>query len=214
MVQTGGYWESGHYNRMSERHKLPSSIRAYQRAEEDAIRRCITLESDILEVGSGTGRILRVLQDDARQLVGLDCALRMIEEAGKTVSKVELVQGDAFKMPFRGDSFDYVLCLFNTLGNFSGKPAAYVGEMSRVVRGGGQILLSVYSEDAVNAQRELYRSIGLTIDEMKADRVILKEGFHSRRFTEDGLRSMLSARGLQARVERLTRISYLATGRK
>lgn len=208
----GNYWESGHYNVVDDPQNLPRLIREYQHAEEQLIRQMIIPGKDILEVGCGTGRILGLLEADAKRIVGIDHAVKMIEKSKTISSKAELVHADALSMPFGDMSFDYILCLFNTVGNFSHEPIMYLREMRRVVRVDGQVIVSVYSENALDAQLEFYRKIGLTVDKITANAVFLKEGFESRRFAKSELEKMLKDAELTPRVATLTPISHVAIG--
>jgi ubiquinone/menaquinone biosynthesis C-methylase UbiE len=58
-----------------------------------------------LDVACGTGFLTRHLRGD---VVGLDQSARMLEVAREQAPNAELVQGDAFDLPFDDDSFDRV----------------------------------------------------------------------------------------------------------
>jgi ubiquinone/menaquinone biosynthesis C-methylase UbiE len=92
----------------------------------------------VLEVAIGTGRSIRHYPPDI-ELVGLDLTPEMLEFARGRGRDVELVVGDASHLPFDDASFDTVVC---ALGLCSiPDPAAAVGEMARVLRPGGSLLL-------------------------------------------------------------------------
>jgi SAM-dependent methyltransferase len=73
----------------------------------------------LLDVGAGSGELLRVAAREARargwkaQLVGLELnersARAILEESGG-FAEIGAVQGDAFHLPFADDAFDYVIC--------------------------------------------------------------------------------------------------------
>lgn len=64
----------------------------------------------ILDVGVGTGRFAKPLQDNGFEVVGVDIAKKMISKAvEKNVEN--LLLGDACFLPFKGDSFDVAVCV-------------------------------------------------------------------------------------------------------
>ena len=82
-----------------------------------------------LDVACGTGFLTRHLRGD---VVGLDQSARMLEVAREQAPNAELVQGDAFDLPFDDDSFDRVFT-----GHFYGhldedQRARFLGEARRV----------------------------------------------------------------------------------
>ncbi len=117
-----------------KRHSLAPSTLWLKKHEDPIIRK---LEGRTLDIGCGTGYDLRLL-DDA---VGLDPSKKMLEMA-KLAGK-ELVVGKAEKLPFPDGSFDNVICLFGTLNMCDRRKA--VAEMSRVLRPGGAVVISVAS---------------------------------------------------------------------
>lgn len=99
-------------------------------------------EGDVLEVAVGTGRNLPFYGAGAR-LTGLDLSPAMLALARARAAdlgrSVELVEGDAERLPFPDASFDTVVC---ALGLCSiPDPARAVAEMARVLRPGGTLLL-------------------------------------------------------------------------
>jgi SAM-dependent methyltransferase len=102
------------------------------------------LESfSILDVGAGSGELLRVAAKWAREtnrstsLVGLELnerSAREIVEGSAGFSEISGVRGDAFKMPFANGQFDYVMCSLFT-HHFRDEPVVeLLREMARVAR--------------------------------------------------------------------------------
>ena len=97
----------------------------------------------ILDVGAGSGELLRVAATWARQTnrqfrgVGLDLNERMAEsilEESKRFDEITSVRGDALKLPFDEAQFDYVICSLFTHHLLDEQVVQVLREMSRVAR--------------------------------------------------------------------------------
>ena len=108
--------------------------------ESDLLRRYV-LDRSVLEVGCGTGLILRRIEPLARRAVGLDVSRGMLERASRR--GLDVVEGDARALPFVDGAFD-VVCSFKTLAHVPNVERA-VHEMVRVTRPGGHLLLEFYN---------------------------------------------------------------------
>lgn len=94
----------------------------------------------VLEIGCGTGLILRRLHN-AAQAVGIDLSRGMIEHAqGRSLS---VLRASATALPFRDGSFD-MACSFKVLAHVEDVERA-VAEAARVVRSGGHVVLEFYN---------------------------------------------------------------------
>lgn len=96
----------------------------------------------VLEVAIGTGRSLPHYPAGVT-ITGVDLAPAMLDESRRTAARlgldVELREGDAEALPFDDGRFDTVVC---ALGLCSiPRPAVAIGEMARVLRPGGALLL-------------------------------------------------------------------------
>ncbi|MFW5918656.1 MAG: class I SAM-dependent methyltransferase [Halanaeroarchaeum sp.] len=84
----------------------------------------------ILDVGTGTGELSRVLKAEADvEVIGIDADRALLEHGPDTTDRV---QGDALRLPFTDDSFDLVVCqaLLINLPD----PTAAIDEFARVSR--------------------------------------------------------------------------------
>ena len=66
----------------------------------------------VLEIGCGTGNLLRSARRPTIELVGLDPDPLALRRAHKKLPGVEIVQGYSQRMPFPAESFDIVLSSF------------------------------------------------------------------------------------------------------
>jgi ubiquinone/menaquinone biosynthesis C-methylase UbiE len=96
----------------------------------------------VLEVAIGTGRSLPFYRSGAT-VVGLDLAPAMLDIAGRRAAQlgvpVELIEGDAERLPFEDSSFDTVVCALALCS--IPRPEVAVAEMRRVLVPGGTLLL-------------------------------------------------------------------------
>jgi SAM-dependent methyltransferase len=97
----------------------------------------------VLDVGAGSGELLRVIAEWTRtskrkaRLCGVEMNARSafaIVDGSKAFPEIIAIRGDAFRLPFADDEFDYAICSLFT-HHFSDEEAvAVLGELSRVTR--------------------------------------------------------------------------------
>jgi ubiquinone/menaquinone biosynthesis C-methylase UbiE len=100
-------------------------------------------EFSVLDVGAGSGELLRVIANEAREhgwharLVGLELnerSARAILEESRAYGEIAAVRGDAFHLPFAADAFDFVLCSLFTHHFRDDDIIRILREFARVVR--------------------------------------------------------------------------------
>ncbi len=96
---------------------------------------------DVLEVGCGTGLLLRSIASFARSAKGVDLSPGMLELA--RARGLDVVEASATSLPFPDASFD-VACSFKVLAHVKEIHTA-LREMARVVRPGGVVLAELYN---------------------------------------------------------------------
>jgi ubiquinone/menaquinone biosynthesis C-methylase UbiE len=96
----------------------------------------------VLEVAIGTGRSLSFYPAGVR-LTGIELSPAMLEIAVRRAAelgvKADLREGDAEELPFSDGTFDTVVCALALCS--IPRPGQAVGEMARVLRPGGTLLL-------------------------------------------------------------------------
>lgn len=98
----------------------------------------------VLDVGCGTGSLLKELSQSRRELnlYGIDLSPEMINGARvklKDVEHVELYERSAADLLFQSNYFDYVVCM-NSLHHHP-NPKQSLAEMTRVLKPGGVMIL-------------------------------------------------------------------------
>lgn len=142
----------------------------------------------LLDIGTGTGRMLELFAPRATSAIGIDRSSEMLrlarvklDEAG--ICGASLRQGDMYALPLGDRSADSII--LHQVLHYAQQPGAAIAEAARVLAAGGQLLV---------------------IDFAQHDRAELKEqDAHLRLgFADDAMRGWFSAAGLQLdRIERL-----------
>jgi ubiquinone/menaquinone biosynthesis C-methylase UbiE len=123
---------------------------------------CSQATGDTLEVAIGTGLNLDFYPDEVR-LTGVDFSPAMLRQARDRAHKlgraVDLREGDAHALTFPDGSFDTVVCTFSLCGIPDVRQA--VGEMWRVLRPGGRLLLADHVAGSAWPTRAVQRLLEL-----------------------------------------------------
>lgn len=107
------------------------------------VRRAKLQTFSVLDVGAGSGELLRVAAKWAREngrrahLVGLELnarASKAILEESKEFDGIEAVRGDALRLPFADQSFDYAICSLFTHHLKDKDAMRVIHELSRAAR--------------------------------------------------------------------------------
>ncbi len=104
---------------------------------------------ELLDVGTGSGSMLRVLGGYAKHAVGLDISTQALRVArakvhGAGLNHCEFKRGDMYALPFADKSFDAVA--FDQVLSVADKPAVALREAVRVLRMGGRVIVVENSE--------------------------------------------------------------------
>lgn len=112
----------------------------------------------LLDIGTGTGRILEVLARHAERATGIDQSREMLAVARTNLSRaglahVEIRQADMYALPFTSMSID-VVSIHQVL-HYAEDPAAVLREAARVLSPGGTALIVDFApHDLVELRRE------------------------------------------------------------
>ena len=112
----------------------------------------------LLDIGTGTGRLLEVLAPRVAQAIGIDQSREMLALARANLARAgienaDIRQGDMYALPFESGAFDAVT--IHHVLHYADDPAAVLSEAARVVRPGGTVLVVDFSpHDLVELKRE------------------------------------------------------------
>jgi ubiquinone/menaquinone biosynthesis C-methylase UbiE len=176
----------------------------WQRARHAAVARLVGNGSGpLLEIGTGSGRLLAELADRGWTVTGLDPAPGMVELARSRVpaARGRITVGQAESLPFDDDSFDVVVCI-GVLGFVDVEPA--LDELVRVLRPDGRAVLGVFDRHAATVAWQQY----VVFPVARAVKRVAPFGrplpWSHRSFTPSEIRRLLAVRRLA--VERVEQV--------
>ena len=108
----------------------------------------------VLDVGAGTGVSTEELGRSGAYAVGADLSIGMLRAGRRARPAVPLLAGDALKLPFPDGAFDAVTISF-ALRNVTDVDGA-LGELARVTRPGGRLVVCEFSHPTNAAFRSAY----------------------------------------------------------
>jgi ubiquinone/menaquinone biosynthesis C-methylase UbiE len=126
---------------------------------------------DILDVGTGTGKILTMLGAQADQGVGIDASREMLALARANLDAAGLRQcqvrhGDMYMLPVPSASFDLVT--IHQVLHYADDPAAAITEAARALRPGGRLVVVDFAPHQQEFMRDehAHRRLGFSDAEM------------------------------------------------
>ena len=153
------------------------TIRALHAPEERVEAALVAMIGDkpfrnLLDLGTGTGRMLELLAPRAVRAVGVDQSAAMLalarsrmEEAG--LRHVLLRQGDIYAPPVEPDSYDLVV--IHQVLHFLDDPARALKEAARALRAGGRLAVvdfDAHEQEFLRADFA-HRRLGFPLDEIE-----------------------------------------------
>ena len=153
-----------------------NDIRSLHVAEEDvelALTALVGSEpvGDLLDIGTGTGRILTLLAPRATRATGIDRSHEMLAYARASLAQTDLRNaqlrhGDMYRLAVPTGSMDLVV--LHQVLHFADDPTAVLREVARVLRPGGRLLLADFAPHREEWLRDqhAHRRLGFATDEI------------------------------------------------
>src|SRR3954471_705397 len=126
---------------------------------------------DLLDIGTGTGRMLELLGPFVANALGIDQSREMlavarvnIEQAGLSNCVVRL--GDMYQLPLPDGSFD--AAIIHQVLHYADRPAAAIAEAARVLRPGGDLVIVDFAPHAIEFLRDehAHRRLGFADEDI------------------------------------------------
>lgn len=131
-----------------------------------------TLVEALLDIGTGTGRMLQVLSSRAREAIGVDQSRDMLSVARTNLAEADyqnctVRQADMYDLPFGEKSFDLVV--LHMVLHFADRPHDVVREAARVLRPGGQFFVVDFARHEMEALRDehAHRRLGFRASDVE-----------------------------------------------
>ena len=144
-----------------------------EREVEAALIEIVAAETprDLLDIGTGTGRVLEVLGPRVTHALGIDQSREMLAVARVNLERAGLQNGivrlgDMYQLPLADGSFDAVV--IHQVLHYADRPAAAVAEAARVLRPHGVLVLVDFAPHGLEFLREehAHRRLGFADAEM------------------------------------------------
>ncbi len=187
-------------------------IKDWLRKENNYLKKNIRKGSVVLDVGCGFGRNIGVIANIAGKIIGIDNNKPLCEKIVKKLLKfknVEFFCENAEKMQFPDNTFDYVICMGNTFGDFAQNKLKILKETKRVAKKDGEIIISVYSEKALSIRKKEYSRIGIKIKKINDGIIYTDNHLILEQFDKEKLKKIFNSAKLKVKIIELNPISYL-----
>lgn len=127
---------------------------------------------DLLDIGTGTGRVLEVLGPRVERGLGVDASREMLAVARANLERAGLRhchvrQADMYQLPLPAAQFDLVT--IHQVLHFAERPAAVVAEAARVLRPGGRLAIVDFAPHELESLRDehSHRRLGFADSEVR-----------------------------------------------
>lgn len=127
---------------------------------------------DLLDIGTGTGRIVQVCAPRVGRAIGVDLSREMLMVARSNLERAKLRNcmvrhGNMYQLPLSGDSFDVVTV--HQVLHYAEQPAEVIREAARVLRPGGRLVVVDFLAHDVGQLRDehAHRWLGFEPDAVK-----------------------------------------------
>ena len=127
----------------------------------------------LLDLGTGTGRILQLLDGRYRKAIGIDASRDMLSVARTNLDKSGLARasvrhGDIFNLPLDGQDFD--LITIHQVLHFLDEPQSAIKEAASVLRPGGRLAIVDFAPHDLDYLREnhAHSRLGFSHEAMKS----------------------------------------------
>lgn len=125
---------------------------------------------DMLDLGTGTGRVLQVLGARARHGIGVDLNPEMLMLARSAIDRpdqrhLQVRQADMAALPFEDAGFDLVTA--HQVLHFADAPGQVIAEAARVLRPGGRLVVADFLSHDLEELLTLHRHRRPGFDDME-----------------------------------------------
>ncbi len=210
MENTNYYKEFLNSNRLLQAYdtKIPR-VKQFLSEEINFVRKRLTGNESVLELGAGYGRIVKELAPYAGNILGIDISNDSIEFGRKYISGIDnakLEVMDAYNIPFE-EEFDVTLCMQNGISAIKGNQMQLIENALKATKQNGTIYISTYSEKFWEYRLEWFQEqvdkglLGeIDFEKTGNGEIHCKDGFKATTFSEDDFREIGEKTGYKYEV--------------
>ncbi|MDG1708574.1 MAG: metalloregulator ArsR/SmtB family transcription factor [Emcibacteraceae bacterium] len=128
--------------------------------------------NDLLDVGTGTGRMLELFSQETTSGVGIDLSRDMLAIARshleqKSINHMQVRQGDMYDLALSDKTMDLVI--FHQVLHFADDPLAAIKETARILRKNGRVIIIDFLPHKIEDLREehAHRRLGFSENEVQ-----------------------------------------------
>jgi len=121
--------------------------------------------NDLLDLGTGTGRMLEIFGPHVGHAVGIDLSREMLAVARVNLERAELRnctirQGDIYQLPIGNAAFD--AAIFHQVLHYADRPSLAIAEAARTLRAQGRLVIVDFAPHALESLRkdQAHRHLG------------------------------------------------------
>jgi ubiquinone/menaquinone biosynthesis C-methylase UbiE len=190
------YYHPNRIIRMIQAQRIKTIVKFMDVVDSDAV----------LDVGCGEGYIFSRLPWAVRR-VGVDLSLSALEIAGRRNAEIEWIRSDVKNMPFESHTFDKVCC--SEVIEHVLDPEAVIGELYRVVKPTGSVVITVPNEQMINRVKDMV--LNTRLGRRIFPDIPLRTEWHLTEYTPQLLRSQI-CRHFNIQREKVLPVAGLGLG--
>lgn len=150
---------AAYFRRNAERWDKLRSLHVDDREVEAVIARLLPEAGieHLLDLGTGTGRMLELLAPRAARGVGIDLSREMLTVARDKLDRAglrncQVRQADLYRLPFAAGTFD--VATIHQVLHYLDEPAAAIAEAARVLKPGGRLVVVDFAPHDLESLRD------------------------------------------------------------
>ncbi len=163
---------AAYFSRIAPQWDKIRSLHVEEREVESALGRMLPDGvGELLDIGTGTGRMLEIFGPRVVRAEGIDLSREMLAVARANLERAHLPnctvrKADMYQLPFQAGSFDAVT--IHQVLHYADSPSRVIAEASRVLRPAGHLLVSDFAPHDLERLRDehAHRRLGFSDDEV------------------------------------------------